>query len=198
MNSRMKANGKVRDILTMYRPIAAVIGGFQAAPGRIMGHAGAWTGLGEGTSESKYKALEGAGVTMVDHPAKFGSVMRDILAKSGRSVNRIVRSNAFPRQITKCELTSSRSNQQLKSNNAVHTTHHASHAVRSHHRRAPRCGFPEPPLRRCSGLSMSGYYEPPQWPPSGQAGWDHQTPPPARSGMSHSDAMRRQPSTALD
>ena len=131
----MKANGKVRDILTMYRPIAAVIGGFQAAPGRIMGHAGAWTGLGEVTSESKYKALEGAGVTMVDHPAKFGSVMRDILAKSGRSVNRIVRSNAFPRQITKCELTSSRSNQQLKSNNAVHTTHHASHAVRSHHRR---------------------------------------------------------------
>ncbi|KAJ4298799.1 hypothetical protein N0V88_003832 [Collariella sp. IMI 366227] len=30
---------------------------------------------------------------------------------------------------------------------------------------------------------MSTYYEPSQWPPTGQAGWDHQTPPPpARSG----------------
>ncbi|KAK0730310.1 hypothetical protein B0H67DRAFT_475446 [Lasiosphaeris hirsuta] len=29
---------------------------------------------------------------------------------------------------------------------------------------------------------MSAYYEPPQWPPAGQAGWEHQTPPPARSG----------------
>ncbi|KAK4039361.1 hypothetical protein C8A01DRAFT_16635 [Parachaetomium inaequale] len=31
---------------------------------------------------------------------------------------------------------------------------------------------------------MSAYYEPSQWPPSGQSGWDHQTPPPARSGAS--------------
>ena len=30
---------------------------------------------------------------------------------------------------------------------------------------------------------MSQYYEPPQWPPAGQTGWEHQTPPPARSGM---------------
>lgn len=78
-------------VLTSFRPIAAVIGGFQAAPGRVMGHAGAWTGLGEGTAESKYKALENAGVTMVDHPAKFGGVMKDILAKSRRNVGKIVR-----------------------------------------------------------------------------------------------------------
>ncbi|GAB1311553.1 hypothetical protein MFIFM68171_01763 [Madurella fahalii] len=31
---------------------------------------------------------------------------------------------------------------------------------------------------------MSAYYEPSQWPPTGQSGWDHQTPPPARSGAS--------------
>ena|SRR6187551_93066 len=31
---------------------------------------------------------------------------------------------------------------------------------------------------------MSAYYEAQQWPPAGQAGWEHQTPPPARSGMS--------------
>jgi hypothetical protein len=78
--------------LTSYRPIAAVVGGFQAIPGRVMGHAGAWTGIAEGTAESKYKALESAGVTMVDHPAKFGGVMKDILAKSGRNVRKIVSS----------------------------------------------------------------------------------------------------------
>jgi len=72
------------------KPIAAVIGGFEAPPGKVMGHAGAWVGLGEGTAASKYKALEDAGVTMVDHPAKFGGVMKDILAKSGRNVRKIV------------------------------------------------------------------------------------------------------------
>lgn len=72
------------------RPVAAVIGGFQAPPGRIMGHAGAWTGIAEGTAESKAKALADVGVTIVDHPAKLGNVMKDILAKSGRNVKKIV------------------------------------------------------------------------------------------------------------
>jgi len=72
------------------KPIAAVMGGFEAPAGKVMGHAGAWAGLGEGTAASKYKALEDAGVTMVDHPAKFGGVMKDILAKSGRNVKKIV------------------------------------------------------------------------------------------------------------
>lgn len=66
------------------KPIAAVIGGFQAAPGKVMGHAGAWTGLGEGTAESKFKALEKAGVHMVDHPGKFGGAMKWLLKESGR------------------------------------------------------------------------------------------------------------------
>lgn len=74
------------------KAIAACIGGFQAKPGKVTGHAGAWTGLGEGTSEAKYRALEAAGVTMVDHPAKFGGVMKDILAKSGRNVKNIEQS----------------------------------------------------------------------------------------------------------
>lgn len=84
-----------KETLIRFRPIAAVIGGSQAPPGRVMGHAGAWTGIGEGTAESKYKALENAGVTMVDHPAKFGGVMKDILAKSGRSVKKIVSTHEF-------------------------------------------------------------------------------------------------------
>ncbi|KAI8942738.1 hypothetical protein NX059_000784 [Plenodomus lindquistii] len=78
------------------KPIAAVVGGFQAAPGRVMGHAGAWTGLGEGTSEAKYKALESAGATMVDHPAKLGGVMKEIMAKSGRSS--VTQSSGQPQQ----------------------------------------------------------------------------------------------------
>lgn len=55
-----------------------------------MGHAGAWTGLGEGTAESKYRALERVGVTMVDHPAKFGGVVKDLLAGPGRSIKKNV------------------------------------------------------------------------------------------------------------
>ncbi|KAL2198401.1 hypothetical protein P885DRAFT_67586 [Corynascus similis CBS 632.67] len=42
---------------------------------------------------------------------------------------------------------------------------------------------------------MSAYYEPSQWPPSGQSGWDHQTPPPARSGAS--SAVPREESAAF-
>ncbi|KAF1927919.1 succinyl-CoA ligase subunit alpha [Didymella exigua CBS 183.55] len=80
------------------KPIAACIGGFQAKPGKVTGHAGAWTGLGEGTSEDKYRALEAVGVTMVDHPAKFGGVMKDILAKSGRNVKKIEQSAAQARR----------------------------------------------------------------------------------------------------
>ncbi|EFQ86872.1 hypothetical protein PTT_17669 [Pyrenophora teres f. teres 0-1] len=81
------------------KPIAAVIGGFQAPHNKVMGHAGAWVGLGEGTAESKFKALERAGVTMVDHPAKFGGVMKDILAKSGRNVSKIEQSAAQQRRL---------------------------------------------------------------------------------------------------
>ncbi|KAJ8108772.1 hypothetical protein OPT61_g7941 [Boeremia exigua] len=80
------------------KPIAACIGGFQAKPGKVTGHAGAWTGLGEGTSEVKYRALEAAGVTMVDHPAKFGGVMKDILARSGRTVETFERPAAQARR----------------------------------------------------------------------------------------------------
>ncbi|KAK0749180.1 hypothetical protein B0T18DRAFT_460049 [Schizothecium vesticola] len=42
---------------------------------------------------------------------------------------------------------------------------------------------------------MSAYYEAQQWPPAGQAGWEHQTPPPARSGAS--SAIPREESAAF-
>ncbi|KAM7220636.1 hypothetical protein V8F06_004040 [Rhypophila decipiens] len=42
---------------------------------------------------------------------------------------------------------------------------------------------------------MSAYYENNQWSTAGQAGWEHQTPPPARSGAS--SAIPREESTAF-
>ncbi|KAF7579100.1 SucD, Succinyl-CoA synthetase, alpha subunit [Pyrenophora tritici-repentis] len=39
------------------KPIAAVIGGFQAPHGKVMGHAGAWVGLGEGAISSATTSL---------------------------------------------------------------------------------------------------------------------------------------------
>ncbi|KAF2009935.1 succinyl-CoA ligase-like protein subunit alpha [Aaosphaeria arxii CBS 175.79] len=102
------------------KPIAAVIGGFQAAPGRVMGHAGAWTGLGEGTSESKWKALSDAGVTMVDHPAKFGGVMKEILAQSGRDE----RSAAQAQQRRSYHTSRSASRPTVPPSSSISTTYH--------------------------------------------------------------------------
>ena len=41
-----------------------------------MGHAGAFTILGEPDAKTKIQALQDAGVTMVDHPAKFGDAIK--------------------------------------------------------------------------------------------------------------------------
>src|SRR5690242_350538 len=50
-----------------------------------MGHAGAFTLPGEPNALEKIKRLEKAGVTIVNHPAKFGDAMRTLLGKSGRA-----------------------------------------------------------------------------------------------------------------
>ena len=64
------------------KPIMALIGGVEAPPGRIMGHAGAWAAPGEPDSAAKIKILEDAGVVVVDHPEKFGDTMKRLLAQS--------------------------------------------------------------------------------------------------------------------
>jgi succinyl-CoA synthetase alpha subunit len=68
------------------KPFMALIGGIHAPRGRVMGHAGAWAGPGEATAADKVKILEAAGVTVVDHPEKFGEGMKRLLAerKTGR------------------------------------------------------------------------------------------------------------------
>lgn len=50
-----------------------------------MGHAEAFTVPGEPDARMKFRALEDAGVTMVNHPAKFGDAMKRLLGESGRA-----------------------------------------------------------------------------------------------------------------
>lgn len=70
-------------IVVAFRPIMAVVGGIYAPPGRVMGHAGAWAGLGDPDAQTKIRALQNAGAVMVDHPEKFGEGMRTLLTNVG-------------------------------------------------------------------------------------------------------------------
>ena len=65
----------------------ALIGGVQAPPSRIMGHAGAFVGPGEADAMQKICALRDAGVVMTDHPAKFGNQMRNLLGHPASNVS---------------------------------------------------------------------------------------------------------------
>ncbi|KAB2578761.1 Succinate--CoA ligase (ADP-forming) subunit alpha [Lasiodiplodia theobromae] len=67
------------------KPIAALVGGKLAPVDRVMGHAGAWPAPGENLAEVKARLLENAGAVLVDHPAKFGNVMKGLLAESNRN-----------------------------------------------------------------------------------------------------------------
>lgn len=50
-----------------------------------MGHAGAFTVPGEPDALTKIRALEQVGVTIVNHPAKFGDTMKRLLGETGRT-----------------------------------------------------------------------------------------------------------------
>ncbi|KAH6718971.1 succinyl-CoA synthetase-like protein [Leptodontidium sp. MPI-SDFR-AT-0119] len=80
------------------KPISAVIGGIHAAPGRVMGHAGAFTLPGEPDALTKIKYLEDAGVTIVNHPEKLGDAMKKLLGNSGRASSGAATSGASQRR----------------------------------------------------------------------------------------------------
>lgn len=67
------------------KPIVGLIGGVHAAPGRVSGHAGAFTVPGEPSAADKIKAFNAAGITTVNHPAKLGDAMKKLLGQSGRA-----------------------------------------------------------------------------------------------------------------
>jgi succinyl-CoA synthetase alpha subunit len=68
-----------------YRPIVALVGGIKAVPGRIMGHAGAFALPGEPTALEKVEVLKVAGVSIVNHPSRFGPVLKSLLAGTSPS-----------------------------------------------------------------------------------------------------------------
>ena len=59
-----------------------------------MGHAGAWAARGEHTAGEKYKILQDAGATIVDHPENFGTTMKTLLGRSGKDMSKITGSSA--------------------------------------------------------------------------------------------------------
>ncbi|HSL10711.1 MAG TPA: succinate--CoA ligase subunit alpha, partial [Actinomycetota bacterium] len=72
-----RAAAFVRDHVT--KPVVAYIAGFEAPPGKRMGHAGAIVTGSKGTAAAKAEALESAGVAVARTPSQVADLVAERL-----------------------------------------------------------------------------------------------------------------------
>jgi succinyl-CoA synthetase alpha subunit len=63
------------------KPVVGFIAGLTAPPGRRMGHAGAIISGSSGTAQGKIKAMEAAGITVVENLGEMGKIAQKAFAK---------------------------------------------------------------------------------------------------------------------
>ena len=61
------------------KPIIGFIAGRTAPPGKRMGHAGAIISGGKGTAKAKMRAMESAGISVTENPARLGEMLEEII-----------------------------------------------------------------------------------------------------------------------